>query len=290
MPSSGLSSSFPTAPNPSGVHFLAAREVVHSLLESCPVGPADLVLDLGAGPGAITAPLVRTGAKVIAVERDPAFARKLSNRLDGHHNLRVVTDDLRTVPLPRKEFAVVASIPYAVSSALLRRLLHPCPTPLRRAALIVEWGFAKRLARTVPRNREQAWWAARFELELVRRVPARCFRPVPSVDSAVLAIRGRNLGLRAETALWTLLGAAYRDPRGPARTAVAAALAGRKIRGPLQACGISPNEPAGTVPARRWAALARRLAADPALHWPRLPRELRAADRTAPGRRRRGRS
>ncbi|GAB3476011.1 rRNA adenine N(6)-methyltransferase family protein [Amycolatopsis cihanbeyliensis] len=271
------------------MHFLTARHIVHSLLDSCPVGPADLVLDLGAGPGAITAPLVRTGAKVIAVERDPTFARKLGNRLDGHHNLRVVNDDLRTVLLPRKEFVVVASIPYAVSSMLLRRLLHPCSTPLRRAAMIVEWGFAKRLARAVPRNREQAWWAARFELELVRRVPARCFRPMPTVDSAVLAVRGRGLGIRAETALWALLGAAYRDPYGPARTAIATALGGHKARGALQACGISPGEPAGAVPARRWGALAQQLAEDHTLHWPRLPRELHAPATTA-GRRRRGRS
>jgi len=38
------------------------------------------VLDLGAGAGALTAPLVGAGARVVAVERDPALASRLRRR------------------------------------------------------------------------------------------------------------------------------------------------------------------------------------------------------------------
>src|SRR5438067_3536025 len=176
----------PSGSNPGGVHFLATPRIARQLIKSCPVGHPDLVLDLGAGPGAVTAPLAGTGARILAVERDPEFVRRLRNRFAKHGNVRVIHADIRTIPLPRKGFVVIASIPYAVSTLLFRRLLGSPRTALRRAAIIVEWGFAKRLTATVPRNLEQAWWAARFEIRLAARIPAACFSPPPRVNSALL--------------------------------------------------------------------------------------------------------
>ncbi|PXY25171.1 dimethyladenosine transferase [Prauserella coralliicola] len=256
MPQSGRSPARKPVPNPSGVHFLASHSIAESLISFCSPGPADLVVDFGAGFGAITAPLARTGARVIAVERDPVFVRKLSKRVSQHPNVRVVTADARSFPLPRKDFLVVANIPYSISTALLRRLLTPKVTALRRAALIVEWGFAKRLTTSVPRTKELAWWAGRFDLSLERRVPARCFRPAPTVDSAQLNIRRRaGLGRSAERALWALLETAYRAPARSVRATVAE-LTGRKPHRALKSCGIDPAAPAGSVSPRQWATLA----------------------------------
>lgn len=170
---------------------------------------------------------------------------------------------------------MVASIPYAVSTALLRRLLTPQWTKLRQAALVVEWGFAKRITTTAPRSREVAWWAARFELELASRVPASSFRPAPAVTSAHLSIRRRaDIGLRAESALWTLLGTAYNAGDRPVRSALARSLGGRLAHRALLACDIDPSLPARSIPAREWSELARLLVKDRSLRWPRLPAEL----------------
>ncbi|MBN6033860.1 rRNA adenine dimethyltransferase family protein [Amycolatopsis sp. 195334CR] len=262
------------SPNPSGVHFLAAPRIADELVRSAAITETDLVVDFGAGLGAITAPLARTGAEILAVERDPEFVRKLRTRLADAANVRVIPADARTFSLPRKKFAVVASIPYAVSTALMRRLLSPTASALDRAALIVEWGFAKRLSAASPRDLEIAWWAARFELRLVRRVPARHFSPAPKVDSAHLTVHRRGKPDKlVDQALWTLLQAAYRTPRAPARTAVA--FLGRKPHRLLKANGIDPDRPAATVPPAAWTALARQLAADRSLHWPPLPKALR---------------
>ena len=187
----------PTHPNPSGVHLLTARRPIQQLVGAATLGPDDLVIDFGAGPGAITAALAATGARVLAVERDARFARRLSRRFDGR-NVRVVQDDLRRVPLPRRPFSVVASIPFAVSSTLLRRLLGDREVPLRGADLVVEWGFARRVTAEWPDRAETARWAARYDLVLRRRIPAGSFAPPPSVDAAHLSIRPRfglkNLG------------------------------------------------------------------------------------------------
>lgn len=247
-------------PNPSGVHFLTARHVVDDLIRSCSPSSGDLVLDLGAGTAAITAPLAATGARVLAVERDPEFARRLRARLGAADNVRVIQADARTFPLPDKEFLVVSSIPYGISTALLRRLLGPRTTRLRRAALVVEWGFAKRVTEPLPRSTELAWWAARFDIQLLRKVPAHCFRPSPSVDSAQLLLRRRpGATPRGERLLWALLRAARRQPTRSARSTVTA-LAGKGTHRLLRRHGIDPAMPTAGVRPPSWAALAEELA------------------------------
>lgn len=247
-----------------GVHFLATPRIARKLVQSCPLTANDLVLEFGAGQGAVTTHLAETRARVLAVERDAEFVRKLRARFDDHDNVRVVHADAREVFLPRKRFHVVASIPYALSTLLLRRLLTPDSSALHRAALIVEWGFAQRVTTTFPRNIEQSWWAARHELRVVSRVPASCFSPPPRVDSAHIVITKRKP--TNSRALWTLLSEAHRSPDRPVRTVL-------RDKGVLRRAGIDPATPAGRVRPEQWADLARLV--DRHLPWPPLPRRIR---------------
>jgi 23S rRNA (adenine-N6)-dimethyltransferase len=115
-----------------------------------------LVLDLGAGYGAITSALAQAGARVIAVERDPGLAGRLERRFADRPGVRVVPADLRSVPLPRREFSVVANPPFSVTTDLLRRLLGDPAVQLAGAELVVQWGAAKWLASPRPRDAETA--------------------------------------------------------------------------------------------------------------------------------------
>lgn len=247
-----------------GVHFLASPRIARKLVQSCQLTAADLVIEFGAGQGAVTTQLAETNARILAVERDAEFVRKLRSRFDDYGNVRVVHADARHVPLPHKRFSVVASIPYALSTLLLRRLLTPHSSALDRAALIVEWGFAQRVTAKIPRGIEQYWWAARYELRVVSRVPANCFAPRPRVDSAhILVTKRKPTNVRA---LWTLLSEAHRRPAGTARTVC-------RDRGILRRAGIDPGLPAGRVRPEQWAKVARIV--DRRLPWPPLPRRIR---------------
>ncbi|NED97614.1 methyltransferase domain-containing protein [Phytoactinopolyspora alkaliphila] len=170
--------------------------MVRRLVTSSGVGPGDLVLEFGAGTGVLTAALARTGARVIAVERSAGFADRLHRRFDGSEAVRVVVADARTVPLPRRPFAVVANIPYSISTELLRRLLSR-QTAVTSVDLLVEWGFAKRVSAPAPRDEETAWWQARYEITMAGKVSRRSFTPAPGVDSAHLVIRPRKRTARA---------------------------------------------------------------------------------------------
>ncbi|WP_129662481.1 rRNA adenine N(6)-methyltransferase family protein [Phytoactinopolyspora endophytica] len=212
MPSRANSRFF--SDNRSGIHILRDHAVVRRLIRSASPGTEDLVLEFGAGTGVLTSAIADTGARVIAIERNPSFVRRLERRFELSDNVRIVQVDAREAPLPRRQYAVVANIPYAISTSLLRRLLTPAETSLEAADLVVEWGFAKRVTADQPRDYEIAWWQLRYQISIVRRIPRRSFSPEPSVDSAHLAIRrrssvdGRTLDARSRE-----LRAAYRRRR-----------------------------------------------------------------------------
>lgn len=176
------------APNPAGAHFLRDRAITAELIRSAGIGPCDLVFDLGAGYGALTAGLATTGARVIAVEIDARLAGRLQRRFSSDANVRVIRGDIRVIPLPRRRFHVVASMPFSATTALLRRLLGDPGVRLAGADLIIGWGAASKFTEPVPR-REVARWRARYRIALVRRVPAASFSPRPATDAAHVRIR-----------------------------------------------------------------------------------------------------
>lgn len=177
--------------NPAGTHLIRDNAVLHRLVCSSAIGPGDLVLEFGAGTGNLTARLARTGARVIAIERNPRFVARLKRRFSTTRAVRVVGGDARTVPLPRRRYAVVANIPFSISTVLLRRLLDARHTSLQAADLLVEWGFAKRVT-AQPRDREAKRWQDRYELTIAGRVAPYSFDPAPNVASAHLVIRRRT--------------------------------------------------------------------------------------------------
>lgn len=204
-----------SGPSRPGIHLLKAPRLIHSLVAGSGAGPGTLVFDLGAGPGTLTGALAESGARVLAVERDPGFVRRLRARFGDRPNVRVVEADLRDVPFPSRPYQVVANLPFGLSTHLFRRLFDSECTGVRAADLIVEWGFAKRMTAVVPRDLEVAWWASRYEFQLVRRVPARLFTPAPAVDGAQLRIRARA-GLSSparQRRLRRLVTSAYRGRR-----------------------------------------------------------------------------
>jgi 23S rRNA (adenine-N6)-dimethyltransferase len=103
----------------------------------------DLVLDVGAGTGVLTAELVAAGAYVIAIELHPERLAHLRARFGS--DVRVVRADANDLRLPRRPFRVVANPPFSATSTLLSRLVHP-GSRLVRADLVVQDHAARRWA------------------------------------------------------------------------------------------------------------------------------------------------
>ena len=177
---------------PRGRHALSSRSFVDELVRDAGVEPGTLVLDLGAGSGALTRALADAGARVRAIELDPTALRELRTRFGADPRVAVVQGDATAVPLPREPFAVVANLPFAAGTAILRRLLGDPHVPLTQLDAIVEWGLAAKRTAVWPSTLLGCTWGAWYELRLVRRVPRACFTPPPSVDAAVLRATRRS--------------------------------------------------------------------------------------------------
>ncbi len=144
------------------------------------VGPGDLVLDLGAGDGAITCHLVRVGARVIAFELHPQRAARLRGRF-ADHRVKVVGADITDLRLPGRSFRVVANPPFDGVSAVLDRLTHPA-SRLERADLIVPRAVARRWQERLRRG-------SPWQLDVETSMPRSAFTPRPRIDVCHISIR-----------------------------------------------------------------------------------------------------
>jgi 23S rRNA (adenine-N6)-dimethyltransferase len=179
------------------------------------VGPVDLVLDLGAGSGRLTAELARSAGRVVAVELDPRWAAHLRGRWA---NVEVVLSDAAAVSLPREPFRVVANLPFARTTAILRHLLDDPVVPLCRADAIVEWGVAVKRALPWPSTVNDVVWGAWYCSAVARRLPRRLFEPRrrPSMRVSSCSSGGTVRSCRRTSPLAT--GASSPRGSGAART------------------------------------------------------------------------
>lgn len=169
-----------------GWHALDARWA-ERIVADAQIPPGAIVIDVGAGAGALTAPLLDAGARVIAVEAHPGRARYLRERFGA--SIVVVQADARDLRLPRRPYHVVANPPFSVTTDLLRRLLQP-GSRLLSARLILQDQAAERwVAPTAPGARR---WVRAFEVSLGIRVPRQAFSPPAHVSTRVLQIRRRH--------------------------------------------------------------------------------------------------
>ena len=182
-----------------GQHFLTDRRILARIADAVEAGRSDTVLEIGPGPGGLTAALVERAGRVVAVEKDRELAPALRDRWPGvtiveadaleadWHVLAGVPPDAVS-PVPG--YLVAGNIPYNLTSPLLEKALEP-PRPAR-VVFLVQREVAERIAAPPGADAYGALSVgvqAVAAVELLFRVPAGAFTPRPRVDSAVLRLR-----------------------------------------------------------------------------------------------------
>lgn len=252
-----------------GQRFLVDRGVLSAIVDAAELSPDDDVLEVGPGPGVLTAALAARVRSVTAVEVDPRMVALLEETLADHKNVHVVRADALKVDLftlaPRPITRIVANLPYQITTPLLERFLSDERRP-PLVVVLVQQEVARRIAATHRDARERGYLSvftqSFAEPRIVRRVPARAFRPPPRVDSAVVAFRTRPrpaFAPLAQEPFLRLVSDAFRHRRKQVRSALGheAGLDRERATAVLAAAGIAPERRPETLSLEEWVALAR---------------------------------
>lgn len=180
-------------------NFLTDRDLIEHLADLADIGAADVVYDLGAGSGSLTATLARRASHVIAVEKDPFLVGQLRQRVRRHRNVVVHERDLRGYPLPRTAYVVFANPPFDMTASLVQALTS-APVSPRDAYLVLQRQAAERFAgrpRMTLASLLIAPWFSLTVLHAFRRVD---FVPAPGVDAVFVRLHKRGPPLIRENA------------------------------------------------------------------------------------------
>ncbi len=213
------------------------------------------MLEIGGGTGVLTDPLLRTGADVVVVERDPALTALLRTRFGWRPPVEIVDGDAAAHAWPQQAFAVVANLPFARSGAILGHLLRDPRVPLQRAHVIVQWQFAAKHAAVWPATLRSTYWRAWHDLSITRRLDRTAFSPPPRVDAAVLRLERRRwprVPATGANAYRRFLGAAFAS-QAPVHRSLRPFLSPLQVKRLAAVLGFGIDAHAWDLDAEQWA-------------------------------------
>ncbi|MEW5919813.1 MAG: 16S rRNA (adenine(1518)-N(6)/adenine(1519)-N(6))-dimethyltransferase RsmA [Bacillota bacterium] len=223
-----------------GQHFLVDENILEKILQAAALTPQDLVIDIGAGPGALSLVLAKRVAVVVAIEQDRGLAAFLREQaqLRGLANINVIEGDVRRLDLKtlfygtdaingtgnsgsaitQKGVKVVANLPYYLTTPLLFQLLQSSRRP-ELLILMVQLEVARRML-AEPGNKDYGTLSVLCRYycrsRLLFKVSRHVFYPQPAVDSAVVLLETLPcpaVSVPDERFFWAVVRAAFQKRR-----------------------------------------------------------------------------
>ena len=178
-----------------GQNFLSDANFLRSLVAAAGVGGNTTVLEIGCGAGTLTRELAAAAKRVIGFEIDRALRPVLAETLADCPNAEVrfadfLKTDLSALEAELGEYAVVANLPYYITSPLVMRFVEEAQK-VRSLTVMVQDDVARRFCareNTPDYGAITAAIARRASARIVKAVPRAMFFPVPNVDSAVVQL------------------------------------------------------------------------------------------------------
>lgn len=221
-----------------GQHFLCSSKVIDTIVRAVPTGAS--VVEIGPGPGILTAPLARehTVHAIELDERMPALLAESAPRATVLRADALQTDlgvILRVLPTPR---AVVSNLPYYITGPLLDRIAR-AKADWDVAVLMMQREVGEKiLAKAGDRNRGaiSVRMQAEFSVAKLCSVPPGAFLPPPKVESVVLQFT--PLACDLDDAFFEFVHRGFSQPR---KTLANNLAAGGYAKDAVEAAGLSPS-------------------------------------------------
>ena len=177
-----------------GQNFLADGNVLDRIVDEARIVPGTGVVEVGPGLGALTARLLRAGARVTAVEKDSALQPLLEERFAGEPRFSLVRGDALETDLAALFEAgathLVSNLPYSVGTRVVLDAAT-CRRPPERMVLLLQKEVGLRFAAregAPDRGSVSVALQRRYDVSLARDVSPSCFVPRPEVTSSVVVL------------------------------------------------------------------------------------------------------
>ena len=181
-----------------GQNFILDEGLLEHLLDAAEVWGEDNVLEIGPGPGLMTALLAARAKRVTAVEIDRGLEPVLREVLNGADNVRLVFQDILKADLPAlvreafgdEPYRVVANLPYYITADIVLRLVTSARPP-ESIAIMVQREAADRV---MSHPGEKQWCALAATVQsygqprVLMDVGPDVFDPPPHVQSQFIMI------------------------------------------------------------------------------------------------------
>jgi 16S rRNA (adenine1518-N6/adenine1519-N6)-dimethyltransferase len=248
-----------------GQHYLTDPNILADILAAAALPPAAVVIEVGPGPGALTAVLAPVAARLIAIELDRRLAPLLAELYEDWAQVFIFQGDALAIS-PRQALAqtggvapyyVLGNIPYYITSPLLRHFLEAEPSP-ERMVFTIQLDVAKRIVAQPPQMSLLAVSVQAYARpEIVRKLPPGAFTPPPKVHSAVLRldILPQPLVLPEQrAAFFRVVKAGFGQKRKTLRNSLAAGLhlSTTVTEAVIRAAGLSPKQRAQELDIPQW--------------------------------------
>lgn len=262
-------------PNFSGQHLLNNKEVIKDIINIARISKGDLVLELGAGKGAITNDLSNRARKVLAVEYDQKFIKKL-DQLELKNTV-IIKQDILKISLPREPFIVVSNIPYAITTPIMKKLLNNPLSSFQRGVLLMEKGAAKRFTSNYVKDPYVIAWRMWFDIQYVKGISRKNFSPPPKVDSAMVKINRKANPIVPYSdylVFWGLVDYVLKDPQLSLDYALRGAFTVPQIKRLKRNLRLKNEIPVAELTEEQWGILYETMVKHvPKFRWPRIRKE-----------------
>jgi 16S rRNA (adenine1518-N6/adenine1519-N6)-dimethyltransferase len=211
-----------------GQNFLADEQLAQKIADLVPAGAS--VVELGAGLGALTRPLLTRAGRLVAVERDrdlvPALGELFAAEI-ASGQLRVEEADAKSISVKEllrdapQPFVLAGNLPYQISGPLLEAAVHTAGD-VERVIFLLQLEVVDRLmakANSEHYGALSVFVQAAFEVERPLVIRRGAFYPQPEVDSAVVLLKPRAQRIAETTAFRALVRAAFQQRRKKLRNA-----------------------------------------------------------------------
>ncbi len=235
-----------------GQHFLKNPHVAQTIVRALDPRAGEIIFEIGPGHGELTLALAEAaknaGAKVVAIEKDPALAETLSARIDP--DVEIIAGDALKILAEEiskrgaENFKIAGNIPYYLSGHLLRTISELQNKP-SRVIFTVQKEVAERIiAAPAKMNRLAAsvqFWATP---KIIGRIPKEDFDPMPHVDSAIISLDRAEPRAAQPEKYYELVRAVFAQPRKTIFNNIASHFKNftrPEIENLLEKCGIQPG-------------------------------------------------